>query len=228
MLALGACTPRPTPVDYFPLGVGHDWLYRISAPGKDTRLLQFKIVREAPGDRGETRFLLDESGSRYYLRHGDLVAYSISPDIWTIFLSGPLKRGSRFDGALAVFEDFAEPPEGAPSPTPPAGPPVMRTVASSGYKVVTETGRRITVPAGDFDDCLEVTHLAGPTTGVKYFAPGVGMVFAEAWFVDPDTKVRALLTRQELVGYRIAGRTGGSLDFVLAPLAPRTTDSSTP
>lgn len=228
LLALSGCTTRPgTPVDYFPLGVGHDWLYQVTAPGRDPRLLQFHIVSEAAGDRGETRFLLDDSGTRYYLRHGQMVAYSISPDIWTVFLAGPLTRGSRFDGAVAVVPDFTERPEGEPTPTPQTGFEAMRTVKSSGYKTVTETRRSITVPAGKFTDCLEVTHFAGATTGVKYFAPGVGMVFAEAWFEDEKTKERSLITRQELVGYRITGRTGGTLDPERA-LAPRTTDSSTP
>lgn len=225
LLALSACTPRSTPQDYFPLGVGHDWLYQVTSPGREPSLLRFHIVSEAAGDRGERRFLLDDSGSRFYLRHGDVVAYSISPDIWTVFLSGPLTRGSRFDGAVAVIEDFTERPEGEPTPTPRPGLAAMQRVKSSGYKTVTETHRKVTVPAGEFSDCLEVTHVAGAMSGVKYFAPGVGMVFAEAWFEDPKTKARSLITRQELVGYRIAGRTGGSLD---PSLAPRTTDSSTP
>lgn len=224
LLGLGACTPRTksSPADYFPLAVGHDWVYRVQSQGT-SRLLQFHIVGEAAGDRGETRFLLDETGSRYYLRHGDVVGYSISPDIWTIFLSGPLTRGARFDGALAVVVDYTEPPEGAPSPTPPQGPPPMQIVKSSGYKLVTETNRKISVPAGDFADCLEVTHVAGPTTGVKYFAPGVGLVFAEAWFEDPQSKKRSLVSRQELVGYRVGARTGGELNP-----SPQTTTSSTP
>lgn len=218
LVAASACTPRSKPQDYFPLGVGHDWIYEVSTPGQPPRLLEFHILREAPGDRGETRFFLDASEKRYYVRHGDVVAYSISPGIWTVFLSGPLTRGSTFDGALAVFEDFTPRSEDAPRE--------MRRVASSGSKEVTETKRRISVPAGEFKDCLEVTHTAGATTGVKYFAPGVGMVFAEAWFDDPRTKTRSLITRQELVGYRIGGRAGGTLhpDFH----APRTTDSSQP
>lgn len=231
LLAVSACTPRPKakPGDYFPLAVGYDWIYRVSQPGADPRLLQFHIVSEATGDRGETRFLLDDTGSRYYLRHGDVVGYSISPDIWTIFLAGPLSQGKRFDGAMAVVVDYSEPPEDGATPTPPKGPPPMRIVKSSGYKTVTELHKKVTVPAGTFVDCVEVTHFAGPTTGKKYFAPGVGMVFAEAWFVDAETQERSLVSTQELVAYHLGDLSGGSLDR-LAPVspAPATTDSSTP
>ena len=211
LLALAGCTPTPKSVDtYFPLGTGHAWTYRVSNAGRPDSILRFEIKGEETGDRGERRFLLDESGSRYYLRHGDVMGYSVSPGIWTIFLDGPLKRGHRFDGARADFSGFRVVGEVTPTPAPDATPPAMRTVESSGYKLVTATGRKITVPAGIFDDCLEVTHIAGPTTGVKYFAPRIGMVFAEAWSVHPVTQERSLITRQELVHYRVGGRSGGT------------------
>lgn len=228
LLSAAACTPpraKGTPGDYFPLAVGHEWLYRVTQPGAPARLLHFRIVGEKTGDRGETRFLLDDTGSRFYLKQGDVLGYSISPDIWTIFLSGPVVRGHRFDGALAVIVDYAEPPEGAATPTPPKGPAPMQIVKSSGYKLITETKRAISVPAGDFADCVEVTHLAGPTTGVKYFAPDIGLVFAEAWYEDTKTKSRSMVSKQELIGYRLGARAGGDLN--LNP-TPRTTTSSTP
>lgn len=233
LTSVAGCSPRPAstkPVDYFPLATGHEWLYRVMQPAEPDRLLQFRIVGEAAGDRGETRFLLDNSGSRFYLRHGDVVGYSISPDIWTIFLSGPVARGNRFDGALAAVADFRETPDGEARPASEDLPP-MQILKSSGYKTITEVGKKISVPAGTFVDCVEVSHFAGHTMGVKYFAPRVGMVFAEAWFVDPETQERSRISTQELIGYRVGKSAGGSLDPVL-PVAPspdsEPTDSPTP
>lgn len=236
-LFTSACTPSQHPrgnAEYFPLGAGHYWVYRVTRPELEPTKLEFRIEKETSGDRGEQRYHLDESGNRFYLRHGETIAYSVSPDIWTVFLDGPLVRGGRFDGARASYEGFNVVGEPTPTAAPDATPVPMRKVASAGYKLVTATNRRVTVPAGKFADCLEVTHVSHPTIGVKYFAPGIGMVFAEAWMEDPTTGKRTLVTRQELVEYHIAGRTGGDASAAFPALAsttagqPAAKDSSQP
>lgn len=224
-LALSAaCTQRQPqgPTEFFPLGVGYDWVYDVTkGTDREKSSLQFHIVDEALGDRGEKRFFLDEKKNRYYVQHGDVIAYSVTPEIWTIFLAGPLRQGSKFDGGRAI--DMM-----AASPGPNAPPLAMHTLKSSGYKLVTALDRTIEVPAGTFSGCMEVTHVAGYTTGVKYFAPGVGMVFAEAFFDNPRTKKRELITRQELVYYRVGSKEGGSRPQSPAKSAAADTDVLAP
>lgn len=232
LAAIAGCNRQSRDVnDFFPLEVGHDWVYEVTSANKETSTLEFHILGQATGDRGEKRYFLDEDKSRFYVRHGDVIAYSISPDIWTVFLSGPLRKGNKFDGGLATDEplfvhDATVSPVATPGGVPP--PPQMYAVKSAGYKLVTAVNRKITVPAGSFEDCLEVTHLAGPTTGVKYFAPGIGMVYAEAYFDNPKTGTRSLVTRQQLSYYRVGGKEGGSLPARTAPIAPLTTSTSSP
>lgn len=220
-----ACAPsqqQPRGVsDYFPLGTGHHWVYRVTRPDLAPHRLEFRIRSESLGDRGERRFHLDESGERYYLRHGKTVAYSVSPGIWTVFLDGPLRNGRRFDGARATYAGFTVEGEPVTPVQPDATPVPMKKVPTAGYKLVTATNRRVTVPAGTFENCLEVTHVALPTIGVKYFAPGVGMVYAEAWLDDRQGGTRTLITRQELVEYHVAGRSGGDATAAFPAASPK-------
>ena len=205
LLALAACAPRVRAVaDYFPLKVGNEWTYRTVGPAGD-QVLRFVIVDESIGSRGETQFRLSEGpGQKHFLRHGEIVGMSVSPGIWSVYLAGPLSRGKRFDAAKA--EDFVLPEHEGKVTVDPSR--AMVPVAASGYKLVTAFDRKVTVPAGTFTDCLEVAHVAGPITGVKYFAPDIGVVYAEAWRTGPDGK-RQTVSKQELLHYSVAGRMGG-------------------
>lgn len=196
-LALAAgCAPKPRHAGaYFPLGEGNVWTYEMKGPfGLQT--LEFRVVSVEKATDG-TRFHLDATGERYYLQRGESIAISVSPGIWTILVEGPLTLGKRFDGSRSegIMLSF----EGEEA----VNDPRVRAVPSAGYKVVTGFDRKVTVPAGTFDRCLEITHVAGPVTGIKLFAPGVGLVLSESW-VERNGK-RTVQSRQVLTSYEVRG-----------------------
>lgn len=195
LLPAAACAPKAKPAtSYFPLEQGNVWTYEMIGPHGPQKL-EFRIQSVENGSDG-TRFILDETGERYYVQRGESIAISVSPGIWTVLLEGPLTLGKRFDGGRSEGIAVSEP--GKPEPV---NDPRIRPVPAAGYKVVTGFDRRITVPAGTFDRCLEVTHVAGPILGVKLYAPGVGLVFSESW-LERDGK-RTLQSRQELTAYKV-------------------------
>ncbi len=202
LLAAG-CAQRHAIEEYFPLRVGSAWVYESTSLAGPERL-EYRILGRTVGAGGETRYLLDAGGERYYLRQGERVAISVSPGIWSVLLEGPLTVGRRFDGGLA--EPMVHPVrdgEGRPQSTFTTrrneAPATMAPIPSSGYKVVTSFDRTVEVPAGRFTRCLEVAHLAGTLVGLKLYAPGVGLVYAEAW-QEREGK-RARVARQALVSY---------------------------
>ena len=198
-LIVGGCAKSPKTLDlYFPLQVGDEWHYA-HEDFAGHRAVDRSILGRRDGDGG-TCYLLDSRGGSYFLRDAHTVSISVEPGIWTIFLEDPLVLGHRFDGARTTIGDIqavGEPPAPEPTPTPTVGP-----VPSEGYKVITGFDRTITVPAGTFHDCLEVSHIAGHVIGVKYFAPHVGMVLSEAWMTGLDGR-RSLLQRDELQSFRV-------------------------
>lgn len=207
LLSLAGCAHAP-PRDldtYLPLAVGNEWVYdQTGIGGHKTETL--KIVSTSVGDRGETRYHVDASGEHFYVRdpHAGLIAYSVSVGIWSIFLRNPLTLGARYDAGLTTNEGFHEvEPDGRIVPTMTAQRPdqAMLPIPQSGYKVVTGFDRAVTVPAGSFHHCLEVTHLAGNIVGVKYFAPHVGMVLSEAWLDRGGS--RSLFSRRALTSFRV-------------------------
>lgn len=193
-IGAGGCVKPKAVDDFFPLAVGNRWNWALVAATGDRPVSQ-EIVEVRTGADG-MRYLLDRSGVRYYVRDADGVALSIEPGIWSLLIQSPLTLGARFDGARSEGMSFGE----GGNPAPP-NDPVVRHVPSAGYKVVTGFDRTITVPAGTFEGCLEVTHVAGPVIGVKYFAPQVGLVLSESWIERHG--VRSRMTRQELVSYEI-------------------------
>lgn len=213
-----SCVRKPRTVDgYFPLAVGNAWVYSLHALGAE-RGLEFEVRGRQEATDG-TRYLLDDAGTHYYLRDASGVSVSITPGIWTVLLDGPLTLGRRFDGGRTTGIDLFE-----------AGVPVgnentaLRPIKSSGYKVITAFDRTVVVPAGTFEDCLEVTHVAGPILGVKYFAPGVGLVLGESWTIREDG-MRVRTTRQELLWYRIGNETSGNRPAYVGPAAPAGEDA---
>lgn len=190
----GGCMKPKAVDDYFPLAVGNRWDWALVSTTGDRTVTQ-EIVEIRTGTDG-VRYLLDESGVRYYVRDARGIAISIEPGIWSVLISAPLVVGARFDGARAEGIAFGE--NGNP---PGPNDPRVKPVASAGYKVVTGFDRSVTVPAGTFEGCLEVTHVAGPVTGVKYFAPQVGLVLSQSWVERQG--VRSRMTRQELISYEV-------------------------
>lgn len=200
--ALGGCVKPKSVDDYFPLAVGNRWSWSLTATGGDRPLSQEIVeARADAGHAGDVRYLLDASGGRYYLRDAHGVSLSIEPGIWTVLIQDPLTLGSRFEGARSEGLSF-----GVGAETPAPNDPVLRPVPAAGYKVITGFDRTITVRAGTFARCLEVTHVAGPIIGVKYFAPQVGLVLSESWIERQG--VRSRMSRQELVSYEIAKQDG--------------------
>ncbi len=192
--AIGCAPKAPHAGSYFPLKQGNEWSYEMVGPFGN-RNLEFRVVsvkEEADG----VRYLLDDTGERYYVQRGDSIAISVSPGIWSILIEGPLTLGKRFDGGRSEGLALALP--GEPEEK---NDPRLRPIAASGYKVVTGLDRRVTVPAGTFRRCLEITHVAGPIIGVKLFAPGVGLVLSESW-VERDGK-RVRQSRQALTKYQV-------------------------
>lgn len=202
-LAQAGCAHRRPSVDtYFPLAVGNEWTYDVVVGAAGTRSETFRITSQKPGDRGETRYELDGVENRYYVRAPELVALAVSVGIWTVMLRGPLDLGRRFSGGLTSNEGFHVIGETEDAILAQRVDQEMLPIPQSGYKVVTSLSREVTVPAGIFHDCLEISHVAGTVVGVKYFAPRVGLVMSEAW-VERDGK-RSMLSRQVLTRYHLS------------------------
>lgn len=211
-----SCAKTPRTVDaYFPLAVGNEWIYSLEAFG-NRRGLVFEVRDRTPAPDG-VRFLLDESGTHYYVRTADGVSVSMTPGIWTVLLEGPITLGRRFDGGRTTGIDLRMEGEPVPANTPFAAS-ALQPIVSSGYKVITGLDRTVEVAAGTFENCIEVTHVAGPILGVKYFAPGVGLVFGESWTIRDG--VRSRTTRQELLWYRVGARTSGTRPEYIGPAVP--------
>ena len=198
-LIAGGCAKTPKTLDvYFPLQVGDEWHYA-HEDFSGHRAIDRSILGTRAGDGG-TCYLLDAGGSSYFLRDAHTVSISVEPGIWTVFLEDPLVLGHRFDGARSSIGEIAAVGD-PPAPVPTSPPPVV-PVPSEGYKVVTGFDRTVSVPAGTFHDCLEVSHIAGRVIGVKYFAPHVGLILSEAWVTGQDGR-RSLLQRDELQSFRV-------------------------
>ena len=191
--------------DYFPLAVGDEWTYeQMDAHGR--RAETVRIVSTSVGDRGETRFALEGPSARYYVRDRvhDVLAIAVAPGIWTVLLQGPLELGTRFLGGLTTNEGFTVNGESDPDlPAQRADQPML-PIRAEGYKIVTSFERSVTVPAGTFPRCVEVSHVAGTVVGVKYFAPHVGLVLSEAWVEDRFHGTRSMIARQALTSYRLS------------------------
>ncbi|HVO32054.1 MAG TPA: hypothetical protein VMV18_15020 [bacterium] len=191
---------------WMPLAVGNEWTYEQSGMKTLAASQTFRIVREAPGDRGEERFFVGDSPESYYVRDPSrqIVGFASSTGIWAVYLRGPLALGERFEGGLTTNEGFHVVGEETPFLVAQRPDQDMLPVASQGYKLVTSFDRSVTVPAGTFTHCLEVTHIAGPIVGVKYFAPRVGLVLSEGWVEIRGQ--RQMISRQALTAYRIANQ----------------------
>jgi hypothetical protein len=193
-IPLAGCA-KAHPIDvYFPLHVGNEWHYDLVSDKGATRSVDYRIVGAEPGDEGE-KFLLASGPESYFVRDDRSIALSISPGIWTIFLDGPLTLGHRFDGGRSRGIVLNMPGEDEPDD------PRIRAIPSSGYKVITGFDRTVKVAAGTFRDCLEVSHIAGPIVGVRYFAPKVGLVYSESWL--ENGKARSLFSREELASFHV-------------------------
>jgi len=195
LLLVAGCAPKArTTGTYFPLQEGNVWTYDMVGPHGPQKL-EFRVVRVEPGSDG-MRYLLDDAGRRYYVKRGESIAISVAPGIWTVLLDGPLRLGKRFDGGVSegIVPNTVGDPEAKNDPR-------IRPIPSAGYKVITAFDRKVTVAAGTFERCLEVTHVAGAIVGIKLYAPGVGLVLSESWLERGGKRVKQ--TRQELTSYQV-------------------------
>lgn len=213
-LGLAACPARSPQREegvagFFPLAPGNYWRYELDG-ALGERELEFRIVSAEPGSRGEVRFLVEgrDEGEYHFYRRGNQVGVSPAEGLWSVYLDGDLKVGDTWPGGLV---DDSQPgpahqvvPEGETRP-----PAKMVPEASSGTKSVTRNDVTLTTPAGRFSRCLKVEHRRGRRLyGVKYFAPGVGLIRSELWALQ-DGKPKQLVGSQTLVEYHIAERSEG-------------------
>lgn len=158
------CRAHLLPADYFPLAVGNRWIYE-SSEGTET----------APAL--ESWEVIDQRGHTFAIR---IAQPFVTEEITELFVSTP-------DGVGQVSGESTEQEPLRPAPQFFLKAPLQVGASwknRDGRYAITMVGESVTVPAGTFPDCLEVTRwsASGTATVITLYAPGVGMVQREERF----------------------------------------------
>jgi hypothetical protein len=189
------------PADYFPLAVGNRWVYESSEGTEALPALEsWEIVRQEEGRfvlRVQQPYATTESFEETVTPSADGIS-SLSREKGK---GGAQKRAPGF---------FLKAPLKAGS----------NWKNADGRYAITAVDEMVTVPAGTFTNCVEVTRwsTAGTATVISLYAPGVGMVQREERFqiiggiggFDAPQQGRAVLRLKEWTingpGSRVSGR----------------------
>lgn len=178
--------------DYFPLAVGNRWVYESSEGKKEAPTLEtWEVIR-----REGSAFVV--ATQQPFMPTGAL------EDMFELVAQGVQRRELGSTNAEAYL--FLQLP-------PVAG---VSWQNADGRYAITSLGETITVPAGTFTNCVEVTRWREKTnvTVISTYAPGVGMIRREERFpiiggfgsggdFDSLAKGRAVLTLRE---WRLQGQ----------------------
>lgn len=171
----------PTPASYFPLTVGNRWVYEIVArsddPSEPEQIGQkevWKVVRQEEGSLVLEIVLNTEEGTRF-----------------EEFL---VPTGEGVKRLNIKTKDGGKPADADPSGTQPRffiKTPITVGTAwknQDGRYEITAIDETVTVPAGTFANCIEVTNKSesGKVTIVSLYAPGVGVVRRDETFPRPE------------------------------------------
>ncbi|HXG19820.1 MAG TPA: hypothetical protein VNN62_12220 [Methylomirabilota bacterium] len=150
----------PTAADYFPLSVGNRWVYESSEGADATPVVEsWEVVRQ--------------EGRAFVVR------------VQQPFVTG--------DGLEEIFEVNAESVQRRVPDAKTTEPQLILKAPAAvgdswqgadGRYTITAAGETVTVPAGTFDNCLEITrrNKESRVTIASTYAPGVGMIQREETF----------------------------------------------
>jgi hypothetical protein len=156
---------EPPPAAYFPLAVGNRWVYESSESTNATPVVEsWEVTRQE-----ENAFVLQIKQS-----------YVTAEEAEEFFVSSA-------DGIRRRDRQTASAEAGGTEPRFFLKAPL--TVGATwnnpdGKYAVTAIDKTVTVPAGTFTNCVEVTHwsASGTVTTIALYAPGVGMVQRDETF----------------------------------------------
>ena len=152
VLTVGASQATELPGDYFPLSVANRWLYE-SSEGTPTTPVT------------ETWEVVSRKGPGYMMRiRQSLLAKDSPPEFVSVSSDGVVMQPSETADGTPQF--ILKPPVtvGTTWKTP------------AGRYEITALNTLVAVPAGVFEDCIEVTFWSRQAKAVTVYAPGVGMV----------------------------------------------------
>jgi hypothetical protein len=170
---------------YFPLAVGNRWVYEVHdrTDGAPPAVEQWEVIRA------------DQGAYVVRIRHSDLPTGGFEESF--IPTDDGIKRVAR------ETKDKAHPPHFLKGPVRVG----TKWEDEDGTYEITATDKTVTVPAGTFAHCLEVTNLrrGGKATVITLYAPGVGVVQREETFpiiegsgsFHPQRQDKALLRLRE-------------------------------
>lgn len=166
ILLMSSCCPavsilaETAIVDYFPLAVGNRWVYE-SSEGAETEpaLESWEVVRQ--------------EGDAFVIREQQ--PFVTTGGVEELFMVTT-------DGVKSRAKEAASPDFSLVFKNPPAAGANWQT--DEGHYAVTAVGETVTVPAGAFTNCVEVTRWKKETklTIVSTYAPGVGMIQRQETF----------------------------------------------
>ncbi len=176
----GVAGAQPDLVTYFPLAVGNRWLYEGSA-GSSTE--EWEVVREEEDVfvvKITTDSLATASFEEEFRPTADGIERLTNNDINVDLQPQPM-----------IHRKFRAQLQDKPSTD--AGPTFflkrpLRTGTvwenNDGRYEITALDQAVTLPAGTFEDCVEVMHWSkgGKVTVISLYAPGVGMVQRDETF----------------------------------------------
>ncbi len=176
----GVAEAQPDPAAYFPLTVGNRWVYEAS---EGTSTEEWEVIREEE-DAFVVQITADSLSTASFEEE-----FRPTPD--------GIERLTRSDINVdtrpqpAINRKFQPQPQAEPNGD--AGPAFVLkrplrigTVWENGdgrYEI-TALGQAVTVPAGTFEDCVEVMHWSrgGKVIVISLYAPGVGVVQRDETF----------------------------------------------
>jgi hypothetical protein len=195
---------NPLPADYFPLAVGNRWVYE-SSEGTET----------APAV--ESWEVISQRDHTFVVRIQQ--PFVTTEGVTEYFVSAPDGIG-QVSGAVGSQE---------PRPSAPRFFLKAPLTAGASWKngdgryAITAVGEPVTVPAGSFTDCIEVTRWStgGTATVITLYAPGVGMVQREERFqilggiggFDTPQQGRTVLRLKEWTVKGAGGRDPGAAPY---------------
>ena len=144
------------PADYFPLSISNRWLYESSEGGPTTPVT-------------ETWEVVSQQGQGYVMRvQQSLLAKDAPTEFVSASSDGVVRQPSDMRREDKALQFILKPPMAVGT--------TWKTTA--GRYEITALNALAAVPAGIFEDCIEVTFWSqnGQAKAVTLYAPGVGMV----------------------------------------------------
>ncbi len=166
------------PAIYFPLAEGNRWVYESSEGTPDAPAVEsWQVVRQA---------------ANAFVVEIHQPSFNSATGVEEVFVATPAGVGRRaVEPAAAQPQFFLKAPfvVGTKWETP------------DGQYEISAVDKTVTVPAGTFTNCLEVTHtsLGDAITVISHYAPGVGMVFRDETFPFIEGSGNFNLSRREQV-----------------------------